>query len=130
MKDDKKFEIDFFELAFLAEACIPPSPIARAMFWDRLINEYFYQLNWDQRLKLYHWIGRNYAYTDGLEKEIEDILVFEARYNPDNQYIVKTTENTTVETFLFNGRYHTQINRFVSDDKVFDVIKLDKFLKS
>ena len=27
------FEIDFFELAILAEACIPPRPIARAMFW-------------------------------------------------------------------------------------------------
>lgn len=27
-----KITIDFFELAFLAESCIPPRPIARASF--------------------------------------------------------------------------------------------------
>ena len=41
---ENKFNIDFFELCFLAEACIPPRPIARAMFWDTLINEHYYNL--------------------------------------------------------------------------------------
>jgi hypothetical protein len=29
---DKKFVIDFFELAFLIESCLPPSTIARNCF--------------------------------------------------------------------------------------------------
>jgi len=32
-----KFEIEFDELCFLTEACIPPVPIARAMFWEDMI---------------------------------------------------------------------------------------------
>jgi len=36
----ESFQIDFFELAFLAEACIPPRPIARMMFWQHLTDYY------------------------------------------------------------------------------------------
>ena len=41
------FTIDFFELAFFAEACIPPSPIARAMFWQNLTKRYWSQMTED-----------------------------------------------------------------------------------
>jgi hypothetical protein len=35
------FTIDFFELAVLAEACMPPNPIARTMFWQHLTDVYW-----------------------------------------------------------------------------------------
>lgn len=51
--------IDLFELAFLSEACIPPRPIARASFWDRLINEIYNQLSANERERLFDWITKN-----------------------------------------------------------------------
>lgn len=57
--DTNRFKIDFFELAFLAEACIPPVPIARQTFWDRLIDEIYDQLNQNQRDRLFEWITKN-----------------------------------------------------------------------
>lgn len=57
--DTKRFKIDFFELAFLAESCIPPVPIARQTFWDRLIDEIYDQLNQTQRDRLFEWITAN-----------------------------------------------------------------------
>jgi len=68
------FKIDFFELAFLAEACIPERPIARAMFWHSLTDKYWEQMtpdnqyfvntfhNGDHHAFMYkckHYIGRN-----------------------------------------------------------------------
>jgi len=41
---DRRFKIDFLELYFLAEACIPPRPIARAMFWDDLCDKYYHEM--------------------------------------------------------------------------------------
>ena len=43
------FQIDFFELAFLAEACIPPVPIARASFFADL-SDTFNQTNVELKL--------------------------------------------------------------------------------
>ena len=37
-------DIDFFEFSFLVESCIPPSPIARAYFWQNVIDKYYYVL--------------------------------------------------------------------------------------
>ena len=43
-----EFKIDFFELAFLAEACIPPVPIARAMFFADLSDKYYHQMTQEE----------------------------------------------------------------------------------
>lgn len=57
-----KFKIDFFELLFLAEACIPPSPIARATFWQNLTNVYYEQMTDNERSRLFSFMNRNEIY--------------------------------------------------------------------
>jgi hypothetical protein len=104
--DEKKFKIDFFELAFLVEACIPPTSIARSMFWNEVINDYYYQMTTDERSRLHEWINRNLYYQQRLEEKNEKVLTFEARFNPDNQYKVYTKDKE-FDTFLFDGRYYT-----------------------
>jgi hypothetical protein len=121
------FNIDFFEFSFLIEACIPPRPIARSMFWDSVINRYYHQMTDDERASVYEWVNRNPSYKDGLEKNNEQILVFEARFNPDNQYIVdikydgKDSQNLT---FKLNDRYHTSISTSIVEQYITKITKL------
>ena len=121
-----KFEIDFFELAFLAEACIPQVPIARAMFWQHLTDKYWDQMTEYERDQLFDWMNRNERYKESLE-EHEDTQVFHARFNPDNQYNVYTTFNrkdTSHRTFKMNGLYYTKRNQWIDPEFITKVEKL------
>lgn len=82
------FTIDFFELSFLAEACIPPRPIARAMFWQNLTKIYWTDMSEGERAHLFEWMNRNDWYKESLQKET-DTKIFHSRFDPDNQYVVK-----------------------------------------
>lgn len=127
MKVEKRFEIDFFELSFLTEACVPNSPIARHCFWMKMVNKYYHQMNDSERARLHEWMNRNWKYTEGLENENEYVLVFENRYNPDNQYSVEVCYEDKVEVheaFLHNGRYHTSDNSWIREDIITKVEKL------
>lgn len=119
-----KFEISFFELAFLAEACIPPVPIARNYFWQKLIDIYYNQLTPDERIRLYTWINENKSFQLSLEKGNDDCILFNARYNPDNQYNVKTSGSGVIHTFLYKDKYHVGKTTFISPEQIKSVKKL------
>lgn len=121
-----RFSIDFFELCVLAEACIPPRPIARTMFWQSLTDMYWEQMTENERGRLFNWIQINPYYEDSLSKE-EDTQVFHARFDPNNQYeITYLFENTTdsVRTFLYKERYCTSKSRFITPDYITRIQKL------
>lgn len=103
------FLIDFFELCFLAEACIPPRPIARAMFWDKMIDEYYFQMTEEQRAKAFEWIQKNPSF----DIKEEGCLLFYNRYNPENQHKVFAKHKgkvTSHNCFLHKGKYHIKSN--------------------
>ena len=120
------FEIDFFELAMLAEACIPPRPIARTMFWQSLTDKYWYQLTEGERAHIFEWLQKSWVYEESLEKE-EDTQVFHARFNPDNQYTVQTFLNGIGEehrAFKMGDRYYIGRNTSISEEYI---ISIEKF---
>jgi len=120
------FTIDFFELAFLAEACIPPNPIARTMFWQHLTDEYWGQMTEEERDRLFEWLNRNDNYKQSLEKE-EETQIFHARFDPDNQYIVYTTmdgKDNSTHTFKWNGLYYVKRNTWISPEFITKVEKI------
>jgi hypothetical protein len=120
------FQIDFFELAFLAEACIPPSPIARTMFWQSLIDKYWHQMSEGERIHLFEWLQLNYGYKDSLEKQA-DTQIFHARFDPNNQYIVKTNLKGNEEehhTFKMGDRYYTNTNSSIVEEYIVSVEKI------
>ena len=122
-----RFNIDFFEFSFLVEACIPPRPIARAMFWDDVIDKHYHMLIDNERVRLFEWINRNACMKDGIEQGNEDCLIFNARFDPDNQYKVHTNYNEKLETydaFKWNDGYYTRKNTSI-DDKY--IIKVEKW---
>jgi len=121
-----RFNIDFFEFSFLVEACIPPRPIARAMFWDDVIDIHYNFLTDNERVRLFEWINRNSCMQDGIEQGNEDCLLFNARFNPDNQYKVHTNYNDKLEVynaFKLNDRYYIKKNTSIEDKYIVKVEK-------
>jgi RNase adaptor protein for sRNA GlmZ degradation len=119
-----EFKIDFFELAFLAEACIPPRPIARTMFWQHLTDVYWEQMTEDERDHLFDWMNMNYNYKQGLEMD-EDIKVFHARFNPDTQYLVYTLRNEEpTRAYLLRDNYYVKRNTWIQKEYITRVEKI------
>jgi len=121
------FTIDFIELAFLAEACIPPRPIARTMFWQSLTDKYWHQMSEGERIHLFEWLQKNWGYKDSLEKE-EDTQIFHSRFDPDNQYMVKTNYNgneTEHRVFKMGERYHIDNRTSLIDEYI---VSVEKFI--
>jgi hypothetical protein len=121
------FTIDFFELAFLAEACIPPRPIARAMFWQNLTNVYWHQMTEGERAHIFEWLNKNPWYPESLEKQ-EDTQIFHARFDPDNQYMVKINHNGVEEerrAFKRIDRYYVGTTTFIADEYI---VEANKFI--
>jgi hypothetical protein len=110
------FKIDFFELAFLAEACIPPRPIARSMFWHNLTDMYWEQMTPYEREHLFEWMNKTDVYQESLKKH-EDTQVFHARFDPDNQYLV-TGFNSEHHTFLYNGKHYVNRNTWIPKEYI------------
>ena len=127
------FTIDFFELSFLAEACIPPRPIARAMFWQDLTKKYWEQMTEGERAHLFEWMNRNDWYKESLQKE-EDTKIFHARFDPDNQYIVHYGTNEErgerrafkrhgSEEEGFTNRYYVGHDTYIPEEYIVEVNK-------
>lgn len=119
------FTIDFFELAFLAEACIPPAPIARTMFWESLTNVYWAKMSRSERDHLYEWMRRKDRYMEQLAESNEYVAIFEARYNPANQYnvgVIYKNKAFSHDCFLFNGRFCTGTSTSILDDYIVTVL--------
>lgn len=124
---ERTFQIDFFELAFLAEACIPPRPIARTMFWQNLTDKYWDQMTDPQRTHLWNWLQKHPSYEDSL-KEQEDTQVFHARFDPDNQYSVYTKykgKDSVQRAFKMGDRYYIQRNKWIAEEYIDRVQKLE-----
>jgi hypothetical protein len=123
----QRFIIDFFEFAFLVEACIPPRPIARAMFWDKVIGKYHEELTISERNKLFEWIERNPCFN----LKDKDCRIFHNRYNPHNQFLVTTEFNgkeEQVECFSHMGRYYTEKNRFIASEYITKEVRDERYL--
>ena len=121
------FKIDFFELCFLAQTCIPPVPIARTVFWHKLIDEYYHQLSQRQRDELFNWMRDESKYQMSFADGNKDVKIFDARYDPNNQYLLTCVPPKSedkpqeIEAFYYNERHHTAINTTIIEDYIIDI---------
>ncbi len=114
-----EFKIDFFELCFLAENCIPPVPIARTCFWNKLIDKYYFELSENKKEIMFSFITKNNRFNI----QNKDCKVFYDRFNPKNQYKVTTNFNDKIEItdcFLHDGKFHKEINRYIQDKYIIE----------
>ncbi len=120
---NNRFDIDFFEFSVLVEACIPKRPIMRTMFFHKVIDEFYYVLTQDERNKLFEWINRNSSF----DLKEEDCQLFYDRYNPDNQYKVKTLfkgKEDVVECFKYKDSYHTSRTTSIQEEFITEITKI------
>ena len=124
-----RFDIHFFEFSFLVEACIPPRPIARAMFWDDVINKHYHSLTDGERENLFSWINRTYGMEHGIENKNEDCLLFNARFDKENQYKVRCQfqgEEKTVDCFKWKDRYHISKTQSLLEEYIIEATKVSE----
>ena len=123
-----RFNIDFFEFSFLVEACIPPRPIARAMFWEDVINKHYHVLTENERERLFEWINKCDNFTYNLDKN-EDCQLFNARFDKENQYKVRYQfqgEERTVDCFKWNNRYHISKTQSILEEYIIEATKVSE----
>ena len=108
---------------FLAEVCIPPRPIARAMFWDSLCDIHYHAMSEEEKVRAFEWISPK------LDLNNEDCRLFFARFNPQNQYLVSCFhlgKANEINCFRFNEQYHTSKNTSVNPEYVKSAKKLEQ----
>src|SRR5699024_2640503 len=67
------------------------------------------ELTQRQRQRLYSFLNRNPWYQKKLEEGVEEVLLFENRYNPENQFLAHC-ENETEKVFKHRGEYRKSKN--------------------
>lgn len=119
------FNVNFDEFKILASVTIPPRPIARTCFWHDLTAKYWAQMTEGERAHLFEWMNRNDYYKESLEKH-DDTKVFHARFDPDNQYMVKTKYKRKKEehrAFKLGDRFYTSLNTFIAEEYILEANK-------
>ena len=92
-----------------------------------MIEQYYHEMAKNERVKLHQWINMNYRYEQGLKDGNEDVIWFEKRYDPNNQYIVHTLyegKEETHECFKNGDRYWKSTTRFIAPEFITKVEKL------
>lgn len=116
------FEIDFFQLLFLAQVCVPPQPIARTSFFISLTDDHYNKMSEDERVQMYSSI------LPKLDLKNEDCQMFKARFDPKNQYVVTTGFDGKLKNydcFKFKDKYHTGTKKWITANFIVDIHKLD-----
>ena len=116
-----QFQIDFFELMFLAEVCVPRQPIARAMFWQNLCDEHYNKMSSNQRDRAFEWLSPK------LDLNEEDCRLFFARFNPKNQFKVKCFfkgKAQEVDCFHFEDEYRINKNKFAEKQYIKSIVRV------
>ena len=123
-----KVELDIFEMYYLLESCFRGSHL-RSGTIGRFVDEWYDLFTPKQRKNLRDWILRD-IYRGKFEPMPSccgEDEIFMARYDPDNQYRVKTLfdgKEEIHEVFLRNGRYYTKSDRFIAEECITSVERI------
>ena len=123
-----KVKLDIFEMYYLLESCFRGSHL-RSGTIVRFVDEWYGLFTPQQRKSLRDWILRD-VYYGKFERRPSccgEDEIFMARYDPDNQYRVKTLfdgKEEIHEAFLRDGRYYTKSNRFIAEEYIISVEKI------
>jgi hypothetical protein len=113
----KQFEIDFFELIVLTEACWNGGTILRATFLEMLITEHYAKMTKQQRISFWNFLER-YSKNNYPDSQMnnETRLRVLARFMPEMQYTVLTEINgkrEAFEAYLFADKFWINLNTFI-----------------
>jgi hypothetical protein len=116
------FTIDFFDLMFLSESVTGGNTIARSTCFDDFSERHYHNMSDDQRKQFFEYVQKQH----GFDLEKEQCKHFVARFNPDNQWSVKTNYNGRIEwidCYIYNDKYHTSKSRFINPEYILQAKK-------
>ena len=123
-----RVNLDFFEMYYLLESCFRGSHL-RSGTIGRFVDEWYDLFTPKQRKNLHDWILRDIY--DGKFEPRSQLCgadrVFMAKYDTDNQYVVKTLydgKEGIYKTFLRDGKYYTKSDRFIAEEYITSVEKI------
>jgi len=118
-----KFEVDFFLLEILTEACWHAGTIVRSMFLDELVDVHYHKMNEYQKASFWTFLERlGKQPTDNFSYETRQRVL--CRFSPDMQFEVTTdykAEYKTNKCFLMNGKYWISKTQFVAPEFIIEV---------
>lgn len=117
------FNIDFFELMFLAESVIPEKPISRSVCFDDFSDKHYHNMNKKERLQFFEHVKKQYSFS----LENEQCRHFYARFNLENQYEIECFHNgkpQDVIAYFYNDEYHTSKNQFINREYVKSIVRV------
>ena len=123
-----KVKLNIFEMYYLLESCFRGSHL-RSGTIGRFVDEWYDLFTPKQRKNLRDWILRD-IYRGKFEPMPSccgEDEIFMAKYDPDNQYVVKTLYDGKEEihkTFLRDGKYYTKSDRFIAEEYITSVEKI------
>jgi len=123
-----RFNIDFFEFCFLVEACIPPAPIARTMFFQKVIDIYYHEMTKEERRDLYKWLNDNHSFQNSLKMNDELCFKFNARFDNDNEYEVNGEKDGIIDgmnCFKFCGKYWINSTTNINEEYIIEINKIE-----
>ena len=123
-----KVKLDIFEMYYLLESCFRGSHL-RSGTIGRFVDEWYDLFTPKQRKNLRDWILRDvyYGKFEPRPSCCGEDEKFMARYDPENQYRVKTLYDGKEEihkTFLRDGKYYTKSDRFIAEEYITSVEKI------
>lgn len=95
--------------------------------WIKLVDKYWHGMSEETRRETFdHWVSTP-DFRDMLEQD-ENVKIFFARFNPDNQFTVNTELYSTVNkhrAFKWKDRYHVGSLGKLNQDYITDVEKIN-----
>jgi hypothetical protein len=93
------------------------------MLWKRFVDEFYHMFTPEERGRLREWLSKSPKY----DLNNEDVALFDARYNPDNQYEVEVDylgQKSKQKVFKYKERYHVDETTSIIEKLVVRVKKI------
>jgi len=116
------FTICFFDLMFLSESVTGGNTIARSVCFDNFSDIHYHNMSDDERKQFFDYVQEQHGFN--LKKE--QCRHFVARFNPENQWSVKTNYNGRVQwvdCYIYNENYHISKDRFINPEHILQAKK-------
>ena len=124
----KGYNINFFELMFLAESVVGQKTIGRVSCFKDFSERHFHNMSWEERKQFrMHVVNSN-----NFDHNNEDCQRFKARFDFSQNYMVhlkNENREEVVEAYLFSGKYWTSERSFCAPEYIVKAIKLSEIKK-
>ena len=114
------FSITFTELLLLMGNSIPPK---NELTWNQTIDRHYRLMTTYQRNTMFEYISKIEEYQERLKEGNGSCLLFQERFDPQNQYELEMVSGITIDVFKRKDGYHVGIKTPIIPEMIKSVTK-------